>query len=422
MKFPKNKSNAFFKPDTALGSNQIGVRQHNERIILHIIRRSGSISKAEIARITNLSQQTVSVIINRLIRTGLLIKLPKQRGKVGQPSVPITLNPDGAFSIGIKIGRSSLDILTMSLTGEVKKLTTNDYHFPDPDDVFEKIDKAVTVHQEALSMEHRGRLVGIGVAAPYGIGGWEQEIGAPQKIMQKWDNLDIRSSILRSTDLEVLVSNDATAACIAELVFGQGRDFQTFLYFFIGTFIGGGVVIEDILYPGTFQNAGALGSMPICSKDGRQRPKQLIQQASLFHLERTIKEAGFSPELLREEKELPNIVNAIVTDWISTASRALAFAMASAISIIDFEGIVIDGRMSPALIKQLVDQTIRNLDELNLEGLVTPKIIPGTIGPDARALGGAILPLYSNFAPDPDIILLTSSIQEMNYNKNNSII
>ena len=55
-----------FADRTARGSNQSGMRAYNERLVLSLIRRSGPTSKAEIARLTGLSAQTVSVIMRAL--------------------------------------------------------------------------------------------------------------------------------------------------------------------------------------------------------------------------------------------------------------------------------------------------------------------------------------------------------------------
>ena len=84
-------------PGPHRGGNQSGLREFNERLMLQVIRRASSISKAEIARRTGLTAQTVSVIVNRLLAEGLLRKERRRRvaGKVGQPAVPIALNPDG---------------------------------------------------------------------------------------------------------------------------------------------------------------------------------------------------------------------------------------------------------------------------------------------------------------------------------------
>ena len=108
-------------PKRELGSNQIGLGQYNERLILSLVRREPGIAKAELARITKLTPQTISVIVNRFIEDGFIVTGKKQRGKVGKPSVGLLLNPEGAFSIGVKIGRRSLDVILMAFDGTIKQ-------------------------------------------------------------------------------------------------------------------------------------------------------------------------------------------------------------------------------------------------------------------------------------------------------------
>ena len=122
------------------GSSQGGLRQYNERVVLQALRLHGRCSGAELARLTHLTAQTISLITKRLLDDGLLLKGELLRGKVGQPSVPLALNPDGAFAIGIKIGRRSLDVLLVDFTGQARQRLSLDYPFPDPDQLFDEID------------------------------------------------------------------------------------------------------------------------------------------------------------------------------------------------------------------------------------------------------------------------------------------
>ena len=94
----------------ARGANQSGVRDHNERLVLSLIHRHGSLASVEIARLTRLSPQTVSVIIRRLEADGLLSRSDPVRGKVGKPLTPVALNPDGVRSLGMIIGRRASEI------------------------------------------------------------------------------------------------------------------------------------------------------------------------------------------------------------------------------------------------------------------------------------------------------------------------
>ena len=73
------------------GSSQGGLRQYNERVVLQALRLHGALPAAELARLTHLTAQTISMITKRLLDDGLLVKGAPQRGKVGQPSVPLSL-------------------------------------------------------------------------------------------------------------------------------------------------------------------------------------------------------------------------------------------------------------------------------------------------------------------------------------------
>ena len=77
-----------------------------------------------------------AIIISRLEADHLVQRLAPVRGKVGQPSVPMALNPDGAFSIGIKIGRRSMDMLLVDFCGHPRERLSLSYPFPDPDTLF----------------------------------------------------------------------------------------------------------------------------------------------------------------------------------------------------------------------------------------------------------------------------------------------
>ena len=60
------------------------MRLYNERLVLSLIRRYGSLPKAEIARVTGLSAQTASVIVKQLEADGLLLRQRPQRGRIGR--------------------------------------------------------------------------------------------------------------------------------------------------------------------------------------------------------------------------------------------------------------------------------------------------------------------------------------------------
>ncbi len=114
------------------GTNQSGMRDHNERLVLSLVRQHGSLAKSDIARTTGLSAQTVSVIMRELEDDNLLVRQAPLRGKIGQPSIPMALNPEGAYFIGLKIGRRSAELVLIDFLGNVRSMLQKSYRYPAP--------------------------------------------------------------------------------------------------------------------------------------------------------------------------------------------------------------------------------------------------------------------------------------------------
>ena len=388
------------------GSNQVGMGQFNERVVLQAIRLHGALPKAEIARLTNLTAQTVQIIIARLEADGLVLKHAPVRGKIGQPSVPMALNPEGAFSIGIKIGRRSLDMLLVDFTAQVRERLTLDYEFPDPDTLFDEIRARLATLRKALGPKRAQLLHGIGIAAPLSLGGWQSLLGVAPEQAGKWTAIDIRARVAAMTQLPVELVKDTTAACVAELVAGRGRSIRSFLYVFIDTFIGGGLVIDSHLRSGGAGNAGAVGSMSLGlgGADGAP-PPQLLSMASLFTLEALYTEAGLDVGAVADARAVAPPWLPVTRAWMQQMSPAIALAIHSATALLELDGVIIDGSFSREMLAEVLAEVDGALDRYSWEGVARPQVLAGAIGADARAIGGALLPLYANFAPDRDLFL-----------------
>jgi predicted NBD/HSP70 family sugar kinase len=394
------------------GSNHVGMRQFNERVVLQAIRQNGSLPKAELARLTGLTSQTIGLIAARLEEDELLIRHDAVRGRVGQPSIPLALNPDGAFAIGIKIGRRSADCLLVDFTGKVRSRKSLQYPFPDAKTLLPALSNNIQLLQDELrTLTHR--LVGVGVAAPFSLGGWHSLLGLSDADATHWNQLDLAAEVQAMTNLPVKFAKDTSAACVAELVAGRGRDLKSFLYLFVDTFVGGGLVIHSHLHTGVHGNAGAVASLPMNvaggeSSEGTSResmPGQLIDQASLWALEQRLIAVGLEPQAAYDDRAMQPPYRAETNAWVDRAAIALAHCVVSGTAFLDLDAVVIDGSMSRGLLTLLIEQVRTDLSRYNQEGLWPTALMEGRIGSDARALGGALLPLHANFAPDRDLFL-----------------
>ncbi|MER8416091.1 ROK family transcriptional regulator [Mesorhizobium sp. M1428] len=378
------------------GTNQSGMRDHNERLVLSLVRQHGSLAKSDIARMTGLSAQTVSVIMRELEEDDLLVRQAPLRGKIGQPSIPMALNPDGAYFIGLKIGRRSAELVLIDFLGNVRSMLQHSYRYPAPRETVEFVTNGMKKMRGELTPAQDKRIAGLGIAMPFELWNWADTAGAPREIMDEWRHRDIRADIQAQCEFPVYLQNDATSACGAELVFGQAAGAaRDFVYFYIGAFAGGGIVLNGRLFGGPTGNAGALGSMPVPGPDGK--PTQLIDVASIAMLEKALNARGVEASHLWTSPGDWGELGADLDDWIASASQALAYAIVSASSVIDFEAAVIDGWMPPAVRRRLVDAVIQAIGRIDGEGLRLPAVREGTVGIHARALGGASLPLSERF-------------------------
>lgn len=385
------------------GSNQSGMRDHNERLVLSLVRQHGALSKSDIARITGLSAQTVSVIMRALEQDGLLLRGEPVRGRIGQPSVPMHLNPDGALFLGLKIGRRSTDLVLVDFLGRVRDTRRRTYRYPTPGGVVAFVAEALPELLAQLPAGQQARVGGLGVAMPFQLWNWVQALGAPQAEMDAWRDHDIQADLAAATGLPVYVQNDATSACGAELVFGTGEKPRDFLYFYFGTFIGGGLVLNGQLFLGRTGNAAGVGPIPVPGPDGRMR--RLFDAASLATLADAMEAAGESPDHIWEQPVLWQVSPAILDNWLSEAAEGLASAILSASTLLELEAILIDGWMPPMIRAEVTKRTAAALARLDLSGVTPPMVREGTLGAQARSLGAAAIPLSQRYLLDQNAAL-----------------
>jgi predicted NBD/HSP70 family sugar kinase len=380
------------------GTNQSGMRAHNERLVLSLVRSHGALAKSDIARMTGLSAQTVSVIMRQLEQDGLLARGEPVRGRVGQPSVPMSLAADGAFFYGLKVGRRSADLILTDFLGRIRAARRQVYRYPTPGAIVRFVAEASPALRAQIDPDRQDRIMGMGVAIPFQLWNWVSIIGAPQTEMDAWRDRDIGAELAELIGLPVYLQNDATSACGAELIFGTGERPKDFLYFYFGTFIGGGLVINGQLFLGRTGNAGAVGTIQVPAPGGGTR--RLIDLASMSELALAMEAAGESSDHLWSQHQRWDVSAAVLEPWLDQAALALAHATLAAAAMVEIEAVLIDGWMPEGVRAEITRRTGAALLRLDLAGIEPPLVRAGTVGADARALGAAAIPLSQRYLLD----------------------
>lgn len=385
------------------GTNQVSARSYNERLVLHLVREHGALSKAEATLATGLSANACSVIFRALEAEGLLIRGEPIRGRVGQPSTPLRLNPAAQHYVVLRIGRRSAELSVVNFVGEIVASREQSQAFPTPSSIIDFFDTQLGEILRSAKKTKRD-IAAMSVAMPFELWGWSSEFGAPVEEMRAWRDFDVAKELGKKVPWDILIENDATAGCRAELMFGKHQNMQDWIYFFVGTFIGGGVVLNGSVYPGRRGTAGGFGPMRVTEQSGGYR---LVDHASLVVLERAIAEAGGNPFDLYADLTDWDRFEPMVGHWIVRAGRNLADAIVSTLSVLDLEGVVIDGALPAKVKRRLVAQVIAQLESTDLQGVQLPIVEDGQLGAEARTKGAAAALISSSYGIDPSTLSLS---------------
>lgn len=389
------------------GSNSSALRNFNERIVISTLLKTGLASKADLARSMGLTLQTLTRIVDDLESRGLIEKSGRRNQGVGQPSNIYHINANCLYSIGIKLGRQNLEFVLCNFAGELLQKRTKDFSSLTPETLVSMIKSGIGELLSELTPEQSKKFAGVGIAMPWFIGSWVNEMDSENSRL--WQDFDLAFHLESDFDCDFFYENDCTAAAAAEFYFGKNDVARNFLYIYVGSFVGGGLVLNGDLERGAHSNAACLATMPVPASrlnnaDGDSWCA-LVERASLNCL---IKYLNFNKVTISQISELPSIIDDnrnLVHDWMLDCADSLMFAIYSSISILDLEKIVIDSDLPRYLLTELINIVDRKLQSSKKKYDFMPRLQQGTLGEDAIAVGGAFLPFYFHFAPDKTVIL-----------------
>ncbi|MEM5427925.1 ROK family protein [Cupriavidus oxalaticus] len=403
------------------GVNSASLRLYNERALLLALRRAGEASKADLARTAQLTNTAVGSIVQSLADEGLVEQAGRRtEGQRGQPASLIRLKAKGAFGIGVRLDRASIETVMVDFAGELLASHAHQLVLPHPEQALELVRRDIEAMRARLSPGEQKRLLGIGVAQPYNLGAWLRELDVQgedfQASFRAWDEADFAAMLNAVTGLPVFSENDGTAAAVAELFYGRHHA-QHFLYVFLGPAIGGGVVLNGDCVRGVSGNAGDIAMMPVPPSTlpsapapaGRRRDL-LLSRASLNALTRHLRYHGVAVDGHADLQRQAELGHPAVAQWIDDCVDALAPALQSALAVLDVPLVIFDADIDGGLVPALIERLQRALNDSAPEARTPATVVRGCFGANAGAVGAASLPMFMNFSPRAELLKGASAI------------
>jgi predicted NBD/HSP70 family sugar kinase len=385
------------------GTNLDGASAHNRRVIFDALRINGALTRADLARATQLTPQTVSNIVDSLEADGLVTADEPRRQGRGQPARPYRILPEGACAIGVQLDRHQLLGVVVDLAGAPLMRRQRQLPAGGPKKGGAALLKLIgDLRSFAGGRQDAARLLGLGIAMPGPFGTIDND---DPWGMQDWQDFPLADWLTGKTGLAASVQNDAAAGAIAEKMYGTAAGLENFVHLFIGYGLGAGLVLRGQVYSGAANNAGEIGQV-VSAAARNGNPEAIEHYASLLALCRHLGIDPRHPGLLDHLQSLFEADDKRIRPWIAQAVRHLRHAVQTLESLFDPETIIIGGQMPPGILAEMVTSLEPLLPSVaHRRDRQRPRLTLGATGLWSAALGAAMQPISRTFDPQFAAIL-----------------
>jgi predicted NBD/HSP70 family sugar kinase len=387
------------------GTNLPRMGDFNESVVLDAIRRAPEgVSRVELASATGLSAQTVSNICRRLLERGLVKETGKKSGRAGKPRIVLQVDPGGRYAIGVHLDPAVVTYVVLDLLGQVvHRMRRPTPQVVDQNETLAEMSAAVTTLIEESGID-RDRLLGLGIAVPGPIDVSSGSVVDPPQL-DGWGTVPLRDYLTQSTGLAVVMDKDVIAAAIAERWAGVAVNSGNFLFFYLGTGSGMGIVVDDAVLRGYSGNAGEVGGL-----DANCTTRALVDEAIVRGVLGTDR-APVGPrdaELsLRELAGLAERGDETAVEIIDAWALKVGLGVCATATLLDSEMIVFGGPIWP----HLADRFLAVITPIVagspfVEKMHETAVVSTAVGDDVGAIGAACLVLDQALSAQPQSLLL----------------
>lgn len=276
------------------------------------------------------------------------------------------------------------------------------------------VDAIASVVREATA---GGTLEAVGVGAP---GVVDSDLGMVRRApnLRGWiEPFPLAAALSEALDgVPVMVDNDVNVGTVAEATLGAGRGHDDLLGLFVGTGVGGGLILSGRLRRGPGGYAGEIGHITVrpggrrCGCGGRGHLEAYAGRAGMERRARQLYDRGTDTALveLSKTRRMTSSVfakaldagDAVAERLVSGAVEALGMAVATAVTLLDVPVVVVGGgladRLGVPFVRRIKDSAAVALPP---EQATEVEVVPGALGDRGGALGAAVL---AGWTPEGD--------------------
>lgn len=256
------------------------------------------------------------------------------------------------------------------------------------------------------NLGERPSAVGVGIPGPVSHG----VVSRPPNLVGWPDEVDLSGELSDAVQLPVEVGNDANVGALGEWVAGAGRGSRFMLGVWMGTGVGGGLVLDGRPFTGAFGGAGEFGHMIVHQGGalcGCGRRGCIEAYAGRAAMERAVDMAvhgGRDTALfdIRDEKGKDRLTSAVwakaldkgdalATQLVDDAIETVGIGIGSVINLLDLDRVVIGGGLAEKLGQDLADRIAAAAEPWTMVPRDDRTFAVAELGDDPGIIGAAAL-------------------------------
>lgn len=257
------------------------------------------------------------------------------------------------------------------------------------DYVLNRVKEVISKVSEGYSIE------GIGIGIPGSIDVNEGIVLISPNL--PFENLSLKNELEKVFHVPIEIDNDVNVGLLGEFWAGEGQGYQNLAGIFIGTGIGGAIIIDNKLRHGLHNIAGEVGHMKLKIKGSECNCGQsgcLESLGSKIAMKRYLKKQGMEVDFLLKSSFLKNRLNdKRVAECLQKASFFIGEAIGNIVNIIDPEVIILGG----GVVEAVGDYMLKKIEAAAAKRAMTiPNIKISSLGDHSLIMGAVGLVKLSN--------------------------
>jgi N-acetylglucosamine repressor len=382
-------------------------RVRNTQLILKTIYGHGPISRAEVARVTNLTPPTVSDVVASLLERGLVEEVGLAPSSSGRRAILLKVVDDSRQLIGLDLSRGDFRGALANLRGQITQRRDLPLQGRDGDAalalVYDLVDELVEIANKPL--------LGIGIGAPGLVDAANGVL--QQSVNLNWRYIDFKNLLEKRYNLPFYMANDSQVGAFAMYTFGKHYDDDLPLVVInLGSGVGAGIIIDGQLLHGSPVGAGEIGHITVVS-GGEQCAcgnygclETIASSRAITRKLRKIAENNPGSSINKlvpntDEIDMDTIISAVevgnedVRQVIREAGEALGIAAANMVGVLGSCRILLRGRVAQ-FGQLLLDPMREELDQRALPSMArSSKLGIANVGSDIVIQGASALILHN---------------------------